>query len=777
MNAGSRQISARPGARAVRHAALFLLLVLLLPALARATDPVRIGVLAYRSLPETSAAWGPTAAWLEARIPGHRFRIVPLFFEELSSAVASGELSFVITNPHHYVLLHVDNSLSVVATLMPLAGRHPVNRFGGVIFTRNDRRDIQRLGDLRGRRVGAVSAESMGGYLAQHWTLFKAGIDPRRDLHMVFTGMPHENVVRQVLAGELDAGFARTSVLEQSIGKGLIGPAELRVLNRRPEDNFPLALSTDLYPEWAFAALRGVDPALKKAVTLELLSIPPDSEAARRGGYYGFSPPADYADVEAIMVRLDLHPHRRDFGWREVVDRYAIVIISALALVGLGAFLAVNMLRRSNQALNTALREADELARQRSHLLASLGEGVYGTDRLGVCTFINPTALKLLGYDADEILGADPHALFHHGQGDGSDAPHADCPIHRTLQDGMRRDSLESFLRKDGQSIPVRLTVAPIQDGGSIRGAVVAFQDISDETRRTQRLHLLDTALKATDNGVVITDRVGNIEWINPAVTRLSGFAPHEAVGQNARLFHSGTQDQHFYEHLWQTINAGAVWRGDLVNRRKDGSTYSEEMTITPVLDEHGSIQHFVAVKQDITERKRMEGELRQLASTDPLTGIANRRRFLEAMNAELQRIRRYGNGGSLLMLDLDHFKRVNDKHGHAAGDEVLRHFTVLVQRHLRTTDLLGRLGGEEFGVLLTETPHAGAREFAERLRRHVEAEPAPTGRGSIPVTVSIGLTVLTGSDAAPDDVLARADEALYEAKSKGRNRVESVAA
>jgi diguanylate cyclase (GGDEF)-like protein len=219
------------------------------------------------------------------------------------------------------------------------------------------------------------------------------------------------------------------------------------------------------------------------------------------------------------------------------------------------------------------------------------------------------------------------------------------------------------------------------------------------------------------------------------------------------------------------------VWRGDLVNRRKDGSTYSEEMTITPVLDEHGSIQHFVAVKQDITERKRMEGELRQLASTDPLTGIANRRRFLEAMNAELQRIRRYGNGGSLLMLDLDHFKRVNDKHGHAAGDEVLRHFTVLVQRHLRTTDLLGRLGGEEFGVLLTETPHAGAREFAERLRRHVEAEPAATGHGSIPVTVSIGLTVLTGSDAAPDDVLARADEALYEAKSKGRNRVESVAA
>lgn len=777
MKKGPPKLSARPLLRVARGLTAIVLLLACLAIPAQADQPVRIGVLAYRSLLETSATWEPTARWLESRIPGHRFQVVPLFFEELSRAVAAGELSFVVTNPHHYVLLHVDNSLSVVATLMPLAGRHPVNQFGGVIFTRNDRRDIQRLGDLRGMRIGAVSDESMGGYLAQHWTLFKAGLDPRTDLHMVFTGMPHENVVRQVLEGELDAGFARTSVLEQSIEKGLIGPADLRVLNRRPESNFPLLLSTDLYPEWAFAALDGVDAGLKKAVTLELLSITPNSEAARRGGYYGFSPPADYADVEAIMVRLGLHPYRGDFSWRDVVNRYALFIIAALALVGLGAFLAANLLRRSNQALNAALRDAASLARQRSHLLASLGEGVYGTDRLGACTFVNPTALKLLGYEAEEVLGADPHALFHHGRGDGSHCPHSECPVHLTLRDGMRRDSLESFVRKDGESIPVRLTVAPIQDERSIQGAVVAFQDISDEVRRTRRLRLLDAALKASDNGIVITDRQGTIEWINPAVTRLSGFAQQEAVGENARLFHSGVQDHSFYERLWQTISTGAVWRGDLVNRRKDGTLYSEEMTITPVLDDRGSIQHFVAVKQDITERKRLEGELRQLASTDPLTGIANRRRFLETVAAELQRIHRYGNGGSLMMLDLDHFKRINDEHGHATGDEVLKHFTQLVQHHLRATDMVGRLGGEEFCVLLTETPLAGACEFAERLRRHVEAEPAATAHGFVPFTVSIGVTALAATDGAPDDVLARADTALYRAKAEGRNRVESAPA
>jgi diguanylate cyclase (GGDEF)-like protein len=196
-------------------------------------------------------------------------------------------------------------------------------------------------------------------------------------------------------------------------------------------------------------------------------------------------------------------------------------------------------------------------------------------------------------------------------------------------------------------------------------------------------------------------------------------------------------------------------------------------MTITPVPDEHGAIQHFIAVKQDIAARKQMEEELHQLATTDSLTGVANRRHFLLRLGEELRRIRRYGGHCALIMLDLDRFKRINDTWGHAAGDRVLCHFTSLVRDHLRGSDLLGRLGGEEFAVYLPETGLEGAMGFAERVRRHTESEPAESEKGPIAYAVSAGVTLLDPLDAAPEDALARADEALYRAKALGRNRVE----
>lgn len=734
---------------------------------------IRIGVLSYQSLEETRATWTPTAAWLETRIPGHRFRIVPMYFEELGRAVAEQQVGFVLCNPEKYVLLHADHGLSAIATLMPLVEGHPFNRFGGVIFTRADRADIKRLTDLKGKRVSTVSQESMGGYLAQHWTLYKAGVDPRRDLTVQFTGMPHDNVVEEVLSGRADAGFVRTGVLEQNIRKGRLQASAIRVLNSQEVTGFRQRLSTDLYPEWPFAAMPGQDPQLKKDVALALLGMEPDSEAATKGGYYGFSPPANYAEVEALMVRLDLHPYKKDFGWWDVFEKYALGIVALLLFVVMAAVFATRKLRRTNRALNTALDTTDELARQRTLLLASLGEGVYGTDRSGNCTFINPAALAMLRFELSEVLGRDQHALFHHHKPDGSVYSHEECPIHKTLEDGVRREVAETFIRKNGEPFPVRMTVTPIQEYGETMGAVVVFQDTTDETLRLKRMRLLDAALKAADNGIVITDLDGVIEWVNPAVLRLTGYRVEEAVGQKTSLLRSGTHDESFYKGMWQTILSGEVWHGDMVNKRKDGSLYNEEMTITPVMDDHGTIQHFIAVKQDISKRKQLEEELHQLATTDSLTGVANRRHFLKRVAEELKRIKRYGGHCALIMLDLDHFKRINDSRGHAAGDSVLCHFTSLVQDHLRGSDLLGRLGGEEFAVFLPETALEGAVGLAERVRRHTESEPANSEKGQVSYTVSVGVTLLDPLDASPDDALARADEALYRAKANGRNRVE----
>ncbi len=169
--------------------------------------------------------------------------------------------------------------------------------------------------------------------------------------------------------------------------------------------------------------------------------------------------------------------------------------------------------------------------------------------------------------------------------------------------------------------------------------------------------------------------------------------------------------------------------------------------------------------------------ELKHLAEVDPLTNVFNRRAFLTLLDKAMSNAQRTGGGGlPVLVMDLDHFKRVNDTWGHQCGDEVLRHFVLLANRCLRREDVLGRQGGEEFAIALPNAGYEGARTVAERLCAMLAAQPVPTGRGAIPITVSIGVTLSAPGD-TPEAVLQRADEAMYLAKKRGRNRVEVVQA
>ncbi|TAH48956.1 MAG: diguanylate cyclase [Betaproteobacteria bacterium] len=187
--------------------------------------------------------------------------------------------------------------------------------------------------------------------------------------------------------------------------------------------------------------------------------------------------------------------------------------------------------------------------------------------------------------------------------------------------------------------------------------------------------------------------------------------------------------------------------------------------------DEEGAPVRVVGIHQDISPRKALEERLVQQATSDPLTGLANRRYFDAALTNELGRVRRKLGRAAVVLLDLDHFKRINDQWGHAGGDEVLKHFTALVGARLRDSDLFARLGGEEFAILLPGVDLVGAFRTAERLRRLVAGSPVRGELGEIGVTVSIGVATLRAGDVDPAEALARADEALYRAKDSGRNR------
>ena len=219
-----------------------LLMVVGHPGMCLGDGIVRIGVLSFRPIAITRQQWQDTAAYLDTAVPGHTFEMVPAYLPELTRMVAQGQVDFVVTNPEHFVLLRPRHGLSAIATLIPIADGHPVDRFGGVIFTLAGNAAIRGLDDLRGRRISAVGKESFGGYMAQVWALRKAGIDPAAvTANMRFTGQPHDQAVTEVLSGRADAGFVRTGVLESLAAEGKLRLADIRVLHPQPPDASPSA--------------------------------------------------------------------------------------------------------------------------------------------------------------------------------------------------------------------------------------------------------------------------------------------------------------------------------------------------------------------------------------------------------------------------------------------------------------------------------------------------------------------------------------------------------
>jgi diguanylate cyclase (GGDEF)-like protein/PAS domain S-box-containing protein len=303
-----------------------------------------------------------------------------------------------------------------------------------------------------------------------------------------------------------------------------------------------------------------------------------------------------------------------------------------------------------------------------------------------------------------------------------------------------------------------------------------AAQDITERKQADEKQRQAAQVFESTLEGVMITDAAQRILAVNRAFTAITGYSEAEMLGQTPGLLKSGRQDGMFYVAMWTAIRNAGHWRGELWNRRKDGDLFPQSLTISAVKNEQGAVTHYVGVFSDISSLKQSQERLDFLAHHDLLTGLPNRLLFSTRLEHSIQRIRRASRTSrnlsqlAVLFIDLDHFKKVNDTLGHAAGDELLQWLAQQLNALVRAEDTVARMGGDEFTLLIegvTAVDNAGlvARKLIERF-----VQPLQISGHEFFISASIGISLFPGDGVDPAALIKHADAAMYQAKALGRN-------
>jgi len=396
-----------------------------------------------------------------------------------------------------------------------------------------------------------------------------------------------------------------------------------------------------------------------------------------------------------------------------------------------------------------------------SVLLTDAQQGAHGPRIL----YANPAFCRMTGYSLQELIGQTPRLL----QGPLT-SPDVLRELRECLQAGRYFRGSTVNYRKDGTPYIVEWNISPIRDErGEITHFVSVQQDVSGLVAARHSKQLLANALNAAQDAIFITDVEGKIEFANHGFELVTGYSASEALGSQPSILKSGEQNDAFYQRLWRSLKAGQTFRATVVNRHKSGQLIHCEETVTPVYDGKGVMTHFVSIIKDLSKRILAEQELRKQATVDGLTGLLNRR------TGELQLEKAYraacegGTGMCVLLVDIDHFKAINDTWGHPAGDVVLKDVAHLLRSSVRATDSVARWGGEEFLIVLPYCNLPAAQKQAERIRMRVAQKHQPqVGQ----ITLSIGVAQLQNHDETLAGLIDRADKALYRAKKEGRNLV-----
>lgn len=413
--------------------------------------------------------------------------------------------------------------------------------------------------------------------------------------------------------------------------------------------------------------------------------------------------------------------------------------------------------------------------REFSALIESSPDNIIRYDMDCRATFINHMLEETVRVSASNLLGKTP--LESHYEGFVG-VENYQAALEQVLKTGFEQEVEIIVNNPDGEprTHHVRF-VAEHNDNGDITGALAFGRDITAQKETEAELRIAAIAMDSQE-GIAITDRNQRIIKVNPAFTRITGYEAKDAIGHTpGRLLKSGRHETSFYKSMWECLNRDFYWQGEVWNRRRNGETYPQWLSITAVTDSNGEITHYVASFTDITQQKRDEETIHNLAFFDPLTELPNRRLLHERLQHTIAVCEADNRNGAIMFIDLDNFKELNDTRGHGIGDLLLIEVANRLQENVRSDDTVARLGGDEFVVVLNDLSKDSnqasrqAESIAEKLRRAL-AEPYQLENDHYQSSPSIGISLFSGNNMQIDELLKRADTAMYQAKQSGRNTI-----
>lgn len=388
-------------------------------------------------------------------------------------------------------------------------------------------------------------------------------------------------------------------------------------------------------------------------------------------------------------------------------------------------------------------------------ILETTRDGIAIVDKESNFLYVNDAYLKMSGFSKQELMLQNFVAFSI-----TEDRMKLAQRLLEVVEKGFIQNIEKTCIVANGKKVKLNISMALMPDKKRI---LISTKDVTESKRLEKKVQ---DYISLVDEHIITssTDLAGNIIYASKAFCRISQYSEQELIGKNHRIIRHPDMPASLYDELWNTISMDKPWAGELKNIAKDGSFYWVYAAIAPTWDDDGKKIGYTAIRQDITDKKRIE----ELSVTDRLTGLYNRLKLDEVFTYEITQTKRYQTPLSIILLDIDHFKQVNDTYGHQTGDLVLQEIAKILRSLDRQSDTIGRWGGEEFLIILPKTNQIGAMQIGEKIRFSIESHLfSIVGKK----TASFGISEFQNGD-DQNTLVERADNALYRAKKEGRNRV-----